>query len=135
MTTPYPGTNSPEDELADLRQRVAKLEARDTARETEVAALKAEVAALAKVTIPPLAEVRETQDLDREFFTQRLEDIKARQAGAPDDGVSADIAALAQGIVKVFTWFDQLAARIEYLEQARLRELERRARLLGIPTS
>ena len=125
MTDDYPGARDLHDEVADLRQCFARLDewlsyetAERTKLEEQLSREVAEREALQKLLVPLFNEFRKEVELNAQYFTERLEQSRARPAGGSDEDTETT-EEIFRGMVR---WFYQLAERIEWLEGAFVRE-------------
>jgi hypothetical protein len=111
-----------EAELADVKVRI----------DTE----KAERLALQQIVIGPLNELRQSLDLNVEFFTERLEELRSRpraDSGPDADAdVADDIVEVYTGLISLLKLVNKLDERLGWLVGAFMRDQERQARAMGI---
>jgi hypothetical protein len=119
-------------ELETLCALVADHERRLTAHEQQLAVEKAERLALQQTVIPATAETRKELDLHVEYLTGRLESLKARPAGDVDPELVEAIQAAYHGVLQVLKFQNELDDRVRWLTGVVTRDMEARAREMGI---
>jgi hypothetical protein len=70
-------------------------------------------------------------ELNAQYFTERLEQLRARPADGGSDEDRQTTEEIFRGMLSMLPWFDQLAERIKWLEEAFARDMERQLRLMN----
>jgi hypothetical protein len=119
--------------MIDHDNRIAALEAEVAELKRRMDHEKAGRLALQQIVIPPLDEVRKDLQLNVDYLTQRLEQLKARPAVGSNDEAGDDIAELYRGSIQLLKWLNRIEERLGWLVDVVMRDIERQARAMGIP--
>jgi hypothetical protein len=111
---------------------ITQLEARVRDLEQQLAYEKSEREALQQIVLPPLKEVQKDLEQNIDYFTGRLEELKARPAGGSDDEAVTDIADIYRGMIQLLKWLDKTDERLDWLTGIVRNSLKREAKLMGI---
>ncbi len=120
-------------------ERIAALEAGVAEMKAQLAYERSEREALTKILLPDLRTLHEdqkTSDLKSDYVLERLEQLLARTKGGDDSEWAAVFVDFVRDYIRTSRCetasFCALADRVRWLEEGRLKDAERLAKLLGI---